>query len=71
MQVFNLTYTQARRLATAAAVRIYSIDEGRPADWTTAPTQCKLTQSDQRYRAELENAYDAIMSQLHSQQVTA
>jgi len=62
---FNLTYTQARRLATSTASRIHSIDEGRPADWTTAPTQCSLTQSDQRYRAELENAYDAIMHQLH------
>lgn len=60
----NLTYTQARRAATSLAARVTDMDASRPADWENQPTDCKLKQSDQRYRAELLDAYDAIMRQI-------
>jgi len=63
MQI-ELTYTQARRLATAAACRVYDMDKGRPKNWENEPTQCSMTKSDQKYRAELMNAYDALMRQI-------
>jgi len=62
--VFELTHQQARRLATSTASRIYEKDATRPKDWHTTPTACNLTRSDQQHRAELEDAYDAIMKQL-------
>ena len=61
---FNLTEQQARRAATSLASRIFDMDEGRAADWYTAKTDCTLTISDQKYRAELLEAYDAIMAQM-------
>lgn len=60
----NLSYTQARRAATSIAARIADMDACRAKDWEKTPTDCKLTQSDQRYRAELLDAYDAIMRQI-------
>jgi hypothetical protein len=62
--IFELTTTQARRLATAAAVKVADMDASRPDQWHTTPTQCSLTQSDQRYRAELLEAYDQIIKQI-------
>ena len=62
--LFELTHQQARRLATSTASRIYDMDATRPKDWHTTPTECSLTRSDQQYRAELEDAYNAIMKQL-------
>ena len=61
---FNLTEQQARRAATSIAARIYDMDSGRPKDWYTMPTDCNLTKSDICYRAELLEAYDAIMAQM-------
>lgn len=60
----TLTYTQARRAATSIASRIYDMDSRRSPGWETQETNCKLTQSDQRYRAELQESYDAIMQQI-------
>lgn len=64
MHIFKLTTTQARRAATAIAARVHDMDANRPPQWHETPTTCTLTQSDQRYRAELMDAYDALMSQL-------
>jgi hypothetical protein len=66
MQIFKLTATQARRLATSAAARVADMDAARAPNWETTPTECKLTQSDQRYRAELLDAYDAITKQVNA-----
>ena len=65
MNTYKLTHTQARRLCTAAAVKVFEMDCTRPADWHTAPTIDPLTKSDQAYRAELLDAYDALMKQLY------
>jgi hypothetical protein len=40
------------------------MDAARAPNWHTTPTDCRITQSDQRYRAELMEAYDQIMSQI-------
>lgn len=64
MPVFELTTSQARRLATATAVKIFDMDASRAPNWETTPTDCKLTQSDKLYRAELLDAYDALMHQI-------
>lgn len=61
---FNLTEQQARRAATTLAARVHDMDADRPRDWHTMPTECALTKSDQKYRAELLEAYDAIMRQM-------
>lgn len=60
----TLSYTQARRAATSLAARVADMDASRPMGWNTEQTDCKLTKSDQRYRAELLDAYDAIMRQI-------
>ena len=60
----TLTYTQARRAATSIASRIYDMDQQRPKNWEKQETDCSLTKSDQRYRAELQETYDAIMKQI-------
>jgi hypothetical protein len=70
MPSFELTTTQARRLATATAVAVYSLDEGRPDKWETTPTNCNRTKSDQKYRAELMDAYDTLMGQFYKQGLT-
>ena len=64
MHTFKLTTTQARRLATSAAAKVADMDAARAPNWHTTPTDCRITQSDQRYRAELMEAYDQIMSQI-------
>lgn len=66
MKKFNikLTYTQARRAATSLAVRVNVLDAERNDRWWELPSQDPLTESDKRYRAELLDAYDAIMGQL-------
>lgn len=64
MPVFDLTITQARRAATTLAARVTDMDNARAPGWETTPTTCKLTQSDQKYRAELLDAYDALMRQM-------
>jgi hypothetical protein len=64
MHIFKLTTTQARRLATSAAAKVADMDAARAPDWHTTPTDCQITQSDQRYRAELLEAYDQIIKQI-------
>ena len=64
MHIFKLTTTQARRLATSAAAKVADMDAARTPNWETTPTDCKITQSDQRYRAELLEAYDQIIEQI-------
>ena len=61
---FELTEQQARRAATSLASRVHDMDAARIKGWETLPTECALTLSDKRYRAELLEAYDAIMAQL-------
>lgn len=63
MQI-ELTATQARRAATCIAGRIFDMDQDRDDDWYKRPAQDSLTASDQAYRLELQEAYNAIMSQL-------
>jgi len=63
---FELTYQQARRAATSLAARVYEMDADRVKGWETMPTSCALTLSDKRYRAELLDAYTALMHQLGS-----
>jgi hypothetical protein len=64
MHIFKLTTTQARRLATSAAAKVADMDAARAPNWENTPTDCKITQSDQRYRAELLEAYDQIIEQI-------
>lgn len=65
---FKLTYIQARRAATALSSVVHDMDQGRPDKWWEQPSTDNITVLDQRYRAELENAWDAIMNQLRGQQ---
>ena len=65
MSRYELTHTQARRLCTAAAAKVFDMDCTRPANWHTMQTLDPLTKSDQVYRAELLEAYDALMKQLY------
>lgn len=60
----KLTYTQARRAATSLAARVHDMDEGRMERWWEMPAYDPMTEADQRYRAELLDAYDAISRQI-------